>query len=352
MTTRTLPHASTPAAPGSVSVPAPATDCRLAIFKRARFLCACVLSILALSPALAQSWPAKPIRVLVVWPTGGSNDVAARIVIPRLAEVVGQPMVIENRGGASGIIGAEVLARLPADGYSLMVHSATHVANAALNAKLPYDTLRDFTPVATLAQQPGVLVVHPSLPVKTVADLLRLARARPGDVLYGSPGTGSNPHLSMALFQQLTDVRLLHVPYKGGGPLATALIGGEVPTALTGLASVMEFVRVKRLRPLAVTSTERNPMLPDVPTLAEAGVKGFDLHTWIGLLGPAGLPKDVVTRLNTDVARVLRSPDVVQQLVAVGAPPLVMTPEQFAERMRVDVGTYAQLVKATGARID
>src|SRR5688572_1703440 len=251
-----------------------------------------MLSLLSFE-APAQAYPAKPVRVVVPWPPGGSNDIVARLVAQKLSENLGQQFVIDNRGGASGTIGSDGVAKSPPDGYTIMVHSATHVANPHLYGKLPYDTLKDFVGITPLSAQVGMLIVHPSLPVKNVKELVALAKARPNQITYSSSGNGSFVHLTMALFTSMTGIRMSHVPYKGGGPAAISIASGETQAQFGTIGAVMQQVKAGRVRPLAVSSDYRTSVFPEVPTLAEAGVPGYEFTAWIGMLGPAGMPKAV-----------------------------------------------------------
>lgn len=298
------------------------------------------------APAIAQVYPAKPVRVIIPWPAGGLTDVAGRIVLQRMSESLGQSFVVDNRGGATGTIGAELVAKSPADGYTLMVHSTSHVANAHLYRQLPYDTLKDFTPIGLLVAQTGLLVVHPSLPAKSVKELVALARARPGEVLYASSGAGSFSHLAVALLTSMTNTQMLHVPYKGGGPATTALISGETQFLVGSPAAVLPQLNSGRLRLLAVTSDTRLPQFPQTPTVAEAGVPGYEFRAWVALFGPAGLPKPVVDKLNAEIRKVLDSRD--SRLDAFE--PWYMTPGDTAARIKADYEKYGRLIKATGVR--
>ncbi|MCX7136958.1 MAG: tripartite tricarboxylate transporter substrate-binding protein, partial [Proteobacteria bacterium] len=237
-------------------------------------LLAIVSLALLTGAAMAQQYPSKTVRVVIPWPPGGSNDVVGRIVLQKVGELMGQQFIVDNRGGAAGSIGADVAAKAPPDGYTLMVHSTSHVGNAHLYKKLPYDTLKDFTGVALLAGQPGALTVHPSLPVKTVKDFIALAKNRPGTINYSSSGNGSAPHLSMALFVSMSGINIVHVPYKGGAPQVTALVSGETQASLATVSTVLVHVQSGRLRVLGVSSAKRTATMPEVPTIAEAGVPG------------------------------------------------------------------------------
>ncbi|MCA3072464.1 MAG: tripartite tricarboxylate transporter substrate binding protein [Rhodocyclaceae bacterium] len=308
----------------------------------------------ARSPAALaqQAWPVKPVRMLIPWPPGGSNDVAGRIVAPRLSEALGQQVTIENRGGAAGTVGADVVARAEPDGYTLMLHSVTHLSNAALYPKLSYDTVRDFTPIGMVSTQPTLLVVHPSFPIRSVKDLIALARAKPKQVLYGSAGNGSAPHLSMTLFSSMAKVELEHVPYKGGGPALAGLLGGEVPLMLATVPSVMGQVKAGKLRAVATTSARRLPMLPDIPTVSESGLPGYEMSPWMGMWGPARLPRPIVDQVNRALAKVLTTPDVRDQFLQQGLEPMAMSVDDFAALIPREIERYARLIKLSGARVE
>jgi tripartite-type tricarboxylate transporter receptor subunit TctC len=265
---------------------------------------------------------------------------------------MGQQFVVDNRGGAAGTIGADVVAKAAPDGYTLMIHSATHVANPHLYGKLPYDTLRDFVAVAPLSVQIGMLIVHPSLPVKSVKDFIALAKSRPGQLVYSSSGNGSFVHLTMAQFATMAGLKMTHVPYKGGGPAAISIASGETQAQMGTIGAVMSQIKAGRVRPLAVTSDYRVDAFPNIPTLAEAGVPGYEFTAWIGTLAPAGTPKPIVDRLNADIQKVLRMADVSATLKSQTLDPLIMTPEQFAARIKSDYDKYGKVIKAAGAKID
>jgi tripartite-type tricarboxylate transporter receptor subunit TctC len=311
-----------------------------------------VLLSLAAGAVCAQAYPVKPVRVVIPWPPGGGNDIAGRIVMQKLAENLGQQIVIDNRAGASGTIGSEFVAKAAPDGYTLMVHSTTHVGNPHLFKKLAYDTLRDFAPVALLTAQPTALTVHPSLPVKSVKEFIALAKSRPNDIIYSTAGNGSAPHLSMALFESMTGIRMVHVPYKGGGPQVIALLAGESQASLAVVASVINHIKAGKLRPLGVSSLQRSTALPDVPPIAEAGVPGYEMSPWIAAFAPAATPKPVIDRLNAEINKVLKMPDVARSLSAQGLDPWPATPEEFGARMKTDHDKYGRLIRMTGARID
>ncbi len=317
------------------------------------FSSAVVLFLAAVLPpvAYAQAYPAKAVRVIVVFPPGGSNDVTARIVFQKMSEQLGQQFVIDNRGGAAGTIGADVVAKSPPDGYTVMVQSATHVANAHLYKSLPYDTLGDFIGVTTMARQVGILVSHPSLPVKTTQEFIALARKRPGEVIYGSAGNGSFVHLTMALLASMTNLKMIHVPYKGGGPASLAIVAGETQAMLATIASLLTHIKSGRVRPLGVTSDTRTVQLPEVPALAEA-VPGYEFTAWVGAFVPAKTPKPIVDKLNAELKRALEQPDVAKNLSNQTLDPLYMTPDQFAARLKSDYDKYEKVVKISGAKID
>lgn len=306
---------------------------------------------IAMQPAalFAQAFPVKPVRIVVTWPPGGSNDVVARVMAHKLTANLGQTFFIENRPGATGTIGSEVVANSPADGYTVMVNSATHVANAHTYKKLPYDTMRDFTGVLPLAQQVGMLVVHPSLPVKSVKDLIALAKSRPNDIAWASTGTGSYTWLTMTLLQQMTGTKMLEVPYKGGGPAVIGLTGGETQVFFVGIGSVAPSLQQKRLRAVAVASPKRLKAFPDIPAVAET-VPGYDMVAWIGSFVPAGTPRPVVEKLNAEFRKALEHPDVTKILGAQALDPMPMTVDEFAQRLKSDYDKYEKLIKSTGAR--
>ena len=312
---------------------------------------AAVAALLSPLVAVAQAYPVRPVRVIIVFPPGGSNDVTARIVFARMNEIVGQNFILENRGGAAGTIGADIVAKSPNDGYTLMIQSATHMANAHLYKSLPYDTLGDFIGVTTLARQVGMLVVHPSLPVKTTKEFIALAKKRPGDVVYGSAGNGSYVHLTMALLASMTGTQMTHVPYKGGGPVNIAIASGEVQAVIGAIASLVPNLKANRVRPLGVTSDKRTTQFPDVPAIAEA-VPGYEFTAWIACFVPKGTSRAIVDKLNADLKKALDQPDVAKALSAQTLDPMHTTPEQFAARLKSDYEKYGKVVKISGAKID
>lgn len=307
--------------------------------------------LLASGAAMAQQYPAKPVRVVIVFPPGGSNDVVGRIVFNKVSEQTGQQFVIDNRGGAAGTIGSEVVKNSPNDGYTIMVQSATHVANAHLYKKLPYDVLKDFVGVTTMARQVGMIVTHPSLPVRNTQEFINLAKKRPGELVYGSAGNGSFVHLTMALFAEMAGIKMIHVPYKGGGPAGTALVAGETQAMLATIGSLFGHIKAGRVRPIAVSSDKRTTQFPDVPAIAET-VPGYEFTAWVACFAPAGTPKPVVDKLNAEIRKALADPGVASKLSAQTLDPMPMSPEQFAQRLKSDYDKYEKVVKLSAARID
>ena len=320
--------------------------------KRFLLLAACATAaLLGGHAALAQNYPVKPVRILIPWPPGGANDVVGRVVAQRMGEQLGQQFVVENRGGASGTIGSDLVAKGPTDGYVVMVHSATHVANPHLYKKLPYDTLKDFTGVTALAVQVGMLVVHPALPVKSVREFIALGKARPDQVVYGSSGSGSFVHLAMALLNAQTGTKMIHVPYKGGGPATIALASGETQAMTATIGSLIPHIDSKRVKPLGVTSAKRVKQYPDVPAISES-VPGYEFVAWIGAFVAAGTPRPIVDRLNAEFRKALDHPDTARILGAQTLDPMPMTPEQFAKLLQVDYEKYGRVIKLSGAKLD
>jgi len=309
------------------------------------------LSAVALSAgmAAAQNYPAKAVRVVVPWPPGGANDIVGRIVAQKLSDQLGQQFVIDNRGGANGTIGSELVAKSPPDGYTLMVHSAAHVTSPHLYKKLPYDTLKDFIGVTPLAVQVGMLVVHPSLPVKNVKEFIALAKAKPGQLVYGSSGSGSFVHLAMALLNSMTNTQMVHVPFKGGGPGVVALASGEIQAMTATIGSVIPHLPSGRLRALGVTSSTRMKAFPDIPAIGES-VPGYEFVAWIGAFVAAGTPKPIVDRLNVEMKKTLDNPEVVKIMSSQTLDPMYMTSEQFEKRLKTDYDKYEKLVKLTGVK--
>lgn len=301
----------------------------------------------------AQEYPRKTVRVVAPFAPGGATDLLARLVSQKLSERWGQTVLVDNRTGAGGHIGAEVAARSTPDGYTLLVAGAPHAIGMSLYKKLNYDLAKDLAPISNLATYPSAIVVHPSLPVKSVKELMTLARARPGQLNFGSAGSGSPNHLAIELFKTMAKVSMVHVPYKGGsGQMVGDLIAGQVQLASIGLPPAMPYVKTGRLRVIAVTGAKRSPLLPDAPTVAEGGLPGFDVTSWYGMFGPAALPKDIVAKANADIAAVLVSPDMKERLASSGADPAPTTPEDLGKLVRAEVAKWAKVVADSGAKVD
>jgi tripartite-type tricarboxylate transporter receptor subunit TctC len=314
--------------------------------------------VLAMSTALAwssaaraqQAYPAKPIRLILPFPPGGSTDIVARLIGQKLTESWGQPVLIENRPGAGGNIAAETAARAAPDGYTLFQVNVANAIGATLYPKLPYDLITSFAPVIQLATTPYVLLAHPTVPAKNTAELIALAKARPGQLNYASAGGGSATHLSGELLKSMAGVNIVHVPYKGTGPAVTALLSGEVDLYFATVPAALPLVEAKKLRALGVTSARRSPLMRDVPAIAEAGLKGYETSTWHGILAPAATPADIVVKLNAEIARTLAQPAVRERLVGQGLDPVGGTPEQFGAYLKTEISKWAVVVKASGAR--
>jgi tripartite-type tricarboxylate transporter receptor subunit TctC len=309
--------------------------------------------LLAAGPAGAQQYPARPIRMLVGFPPGGGTDIVGRIVAHKLSEYLGQQIIVENRGGATGMVAADLAAKAPPDGYTVMMaHIAAVSILPSLYHKMSYDPARDFAPITLVAIGPNLLVVHPSVPAKSVKELIALAKARPGQLHFASPGNGSVQHLSAELFKLQARVDMLHVPYKGSGQSIVDLIAGHVQLNFDSVPPVLGFVRQGRLRALAVTSAKRSTLLPEIPTVNESGVPGFDMGTWWGLVAPAAVSKDVIAKLHGEAVKVLSLPDVREKLANVGAEPGGNTPDQFGAFIRSETAKYARIVKEANIKID
>ena len=303
-------------------------------------------------PVAAQQYPVRPIRLIVPFPPGGGTDTMARVVAPKLSEYLGQQVVPENRGGAGANIGAELAAKSPPDGYTVMLATITNAIGATLYTRLNYDLARDFAPITQLATTPHILVVHPSVPVKSVKEFTAFTRARPGELTYSSSGSGSSAHLAGELFSSLTGTKMVHVPYKGGGPSMIALVGGEVSLCFATMPSAVGYVRAGRLRGIAVTTEKRSPSMPDLPTIAETGIKGYEAGSWYGLSAPAGTSKDIIARLHAETVKVMALPDVKERLFNAGFEVVISNPEQFAAFTRSEIQKWGKLVRATGLKIE
>ena len=300
--------------------------------------------------AFAQGYPNKPVHVMITFPPGSGTDIVGRIVGQKLSEYWGQPVVAENRGGAGGSIGSAVVAKAAPDGYMLMINSNAHAVNPAIYAKLPYDTLKDFVEIAPLAGAPNVLIVSSSSKLKSLADLLAEARAAPGKMNVASAGVGSGTHLNLESFKLATHIDVTHIPYKGTQEVMSDLLGERVAAYFSPISPAIPFVRDGRVRALAVTSSKRQASLPGVPTVAEAGVPGFEFTLWFGMWAPAGISGDLVEKINKDVNRALGSPDVVDRLAKVGQEPMLMSPAEFSKLVRKEIDDYARIIKAAGIK--
>jgi len=300
----------------------------------------------------AQTYPTKPVRFIVPYAPGGGADVMARIVAPRLGAALGQQIIIDNRGGAGGNIGSEAGAKAPPDGYTLLLGAAALTINVSLYSRLNFDPVKDLTPIALLAKSPNIVVVHPSLPVASVKDLIALARARPGQLNYASAGSGTTPHLAAELFKTMAKVQIVHVPYNGTSPAMVALMAGEVTLALAPALPVLPHVQSGRLRALAITSVTRMPSLPNLPTVSEAALPGFESAQWYGVLVPAGTPAAIVSRLNAEIVKIMRLPDVNEQMTRQGSIVVGSTPEEFSAYIRAEIDKWAKVVKASGAKVE
>lgn len=308
----------------------------------------CALIILASTSAVrAQAYPAKTVRVICPWPAGGLIDVVGRIVFQKMSENTGQQFIVDNRPGAIGVIGADMVARAPADGYTLMVHSASHISSPHIVKKLPYDALKDFVPIGLLAAQTGLITAHPSLPVKSIKDLVALAKARPGQLLYASSGAGTFSHLAMALIDSMAGTQMVNVNYKGGGPATTAVVSGETQLIAGTPAALVTHLNSNRLRLMAVTSDTRLTQFPQTPTVAESGIPGYEFRGWVVVMGPANLPRPIVDRISAEIFKAIDSADTKKRMETLE--PWTMTPEQTAARVRADYEKYGKLIKMVGA---
>lgn len=312
-----------------------------------------LLAFAAAQLAAGQGYPDKPIRMIVPFAPGGGADFIARPLGQRLTESLGQPIVIDNRGGANGVIGCEAAARATPDGYTLLFGSAGPITiGPALSPKLPYDAVRDFVPVALLADVPFSLIAHPSVPVKSVKELIGFARSNPGKLTYGSSGTGGAPHLAGELFKNMAKVDMVHVPYRGVGPALSELLGGQIGLLFVSINVVQQHVRAGRLNALATTGDRRSPIAPDLPTMAESGLPGFKAGTWYGVLAPTGTPRAIVMRLNAEMNRILALPEMKERLIAQGADPSGNTPEQFAAFMKAERQKWDRVVKTGRIKLE
>lgn len=300
----------------------------------------------------AQAYPSKPVRLIVPFPPGGANDIAARTLNLRLPALLGQNVIIDNRPGAGGNIGAELTAKSPADGYTLLMANNSLITNASLYRKLPYDPFRDFIPIAMTATSPNMVVSHPQLPARTVKELVALAKVRPGQITYASPGPGTSSHLAGELFRVRTGTDMLHIPYKGAGPLVIDQVGGHVILSFTAPIVSKPHIDAGKLRAIAVTSEKRWQGLPNVPSVAESGYPGFDVYVWVALFAPAGTPRPIIDRLAGDVSKALESPELKQRYAAASIDAPVSTPDSLAAFMKQDFALWDKLIKDQGIRLE
>ena len=300
--------------------------------------------------ALAQGFPNKAVRMIVPFPAGGSTDIVGRTVAQKLSEMWGQPVVVDNRPGGGTTIGTDIVAKAPPDGYTLLVTPAPFTINPSLLAKLSYDALTDFAPITLINTTPLVLVVNPGVPAKSVKDLIALAKARPGQLNFGSSGTGGSNHLAGELFNAMAGVKMVHIPYKGNAPALIDLAGGHVDLIFNGVTSALPLIKGGKLRALAVTSVQRSAALPDMPTMDEVALKGFEAVAWNGLGAPAHTPRDIIARINADVVKIVSSPELRERLKAEGSDPVGNTPMQYGEFLRAEVAKWAKVIKFAGVK--
>ncbi|MDE1553913.1 MULTISPECIES: Bug family tripartite tricarboxylate transporter substrate binding protein [Comamonas] len=316
-------------------------------------LAAATLAVAGMGSALAaDAYPDKPLTMIVPFSAGGTTDILARIVGQALGQELGQTIIIENKPGAGGNIGAQQASRAKADGYTLFMGTVgTHAINQALYKKLPYDPVKDFAPLSRVANVPNLLVAHPSRPYKTVQEMIAYAKKHPGEVTYGSPGSGASPHVSGALFQSMTGAEMTHVPYKGSAPAISDLLGNQIAVMFDNMPSAIQHVRSGKLRPIAVTTAKRSPELPDVPTIAEAGVPGYEATSWFGLWAVAGTPAPILTKLQTALTKVLKDPAVAKKIADQGGEVVIETPAQFDAFIKSEAAKWGKVVKESGAEV-
>ena len=303
----------------------------------------------AVPAALAQTWPAKPMRIVVPFPPGGGTDIGTRILAQKLQEAWGQAVVVENKPGAAGIVGTELVAKSAPDGYTFMMGNiGTHAINVSLYKQLSYDPVKDFAPVSMVADLPLLLLVHPSVPAKSVQELIALAKSQPGKLNFSSSGAGGSMHVAAELFKSMAGVDMVHIPYKGGAPAVADLISGQVPLSFATVLETIQFVKAGKVRALAVTNNRRSVALPDLPTISESGLPGYQSISWLALFAPAGTPKDIVNKASIESVRILNLPDVRERLLAQGAEPIGSTPEQLATILAGDIAKYARVIRESG----
>ena len=316
-------------------------------------LLALLIAAVATVPVGAQQYPARTIRLVVGFPPGGGTDIIARLLAQKLTDAWGQQVIFDNRPGATGMIGANLVAKSPPDGYTLLMgHVNSQAIAPSLVQKPLYDSLRDFATVAYIGYVPNVLVVHPSTPAKNIKELIALAKAHPGELTFASPGVGSTNHLAGEMFMQATGVKLVHVPYKGSAPAIIDLLAGHIVMNFDAMSSVINYIKQGRMRPLAVTTSERDPQLPNVPSLREIGLKNFNVTNWYGVVGPAGVSREIVIKLNAEINRITQLPDVRPKLDELGTRLNPMTPEKFTEFLQAEIAKYQTVAKETGVRME
>jgi len=318
----------------------------------ARIVFAAVILCFLSGNAAAQAWPLKPVRYVVPFPPAGATDITARIIADKLSGPLGQPVVVENRAGAAGNVGTALVAKSAPDGYTILQLTVAQSISTTLYAKLDYDLERDLTPAAMVALVPNVMIVHPSVPAKSVAEFIALAKARSGKINFASSGSGTSIHMSAEMFKMLTGVNIVHIPYKGSGPALADLIGGQVDVMFDNLTSSIGHIRGGKLRPLAITSATRYPELPDLPTMQEAGVPGYEATAWFGIVAPKGTPRNIIMRINSEVNKALAQADVKEKLGQQGALARAWTPEQFGDFIHNEIVKWAKVVKASGAKVE
>ncbi|MGE0559249.1 MAG: Bug family tripartite tricarboxylate transporter substrate binding protein [Burkholderiales bacterium] len=307
--------------------------------------------LLMTAPAGAQGYPSKPVRMIIPFPPGGSLDIAMRVIGPKMSEVIGQNVIIDSRPGADGNIGTEIVARSPADGYTVLIHAVPLVVNPSLRRKLPFNVEKDFTPVSLLTASPLVLVVNPSVPAKSIKELVTIAKSQPGKLTYASAGNGSNLHMAAELLNNVTGSKMLHVVYKGGGPALIAVLSGETDLSYLNIAAILPYAQSGRLRPLGITSAQRSPLIPDVPTIAESGAPGYEFTAWAGALVPAGTPKDVVNKLYDGFSKALRSPEATKRFAEQGAIIVGSSPDEYAKFVKAELAKWAKVVREAGIKV-
>jgi tripartite-type tricarboxylate transporter receptor subunit TctC len=324
---------------------------------RARCAAAVLAALAALSVAAhaaesESAYPTKPIRLIVPFAPGGGTDLTARAIAMKLTESLGQTVVADNRSGANGTIGADLAAKAPPDGYTISMISSSHSVNPSLMKKLPYDLVNDLAPITQATSQPYALVLHPSVPAKNVKELIALAKARPGTLNYGSSGTGGLSHLSGALLASLADIQIVHIPYKGGSPALTDVIAGQIQMLYSTILQSHAHLKSGRLKALAVTTAKRSPAAPELPTMAEAGVKGYEVAGWYGIVAPLKTPRSIIARLNKDIVRIIHTPEIGEKMAADGSEPVGSTPEQFGTHIKTEVAKWRALIQKTGIRAE